>query len=66
MSMHGPRESLGESAEAIADGMVVVVRDVPASGRFEARNGDGELVGYTSYRYDGGETFLGDRAGLAG
>lgn len=39
MSMHESRESLGESAGATADGMVVVVvvGDVPASGRFEAR-----------------------------
>lgn len=56
--MDGPRESLGQSAEATPDGMVVVVSDVPATERFEARNGDGELVGYTSYRHNRGETFL--------
>lgn len=58
MSMHEPRESLGKSTGVTADGMVVVVGDVPAAGRFEARNGDGDLVGYTSYRHNGSETFL--------
>lgn len=58
MSTHGPWESLGEIATATADGMVVIVGDVPESGRFETRNGDGELVGYTSYRHNGCETFL--------
>lgn len=31
MSMHEPRESLGKSTGATADGMVVVVGDVPAA-----------------------------------
>ncbi|MFB9614452.1 GNAT family N-acetyltransferase [Kutzneria kofuensis] len=56
--MHGPCESSGKSAGVTADGVALVVADVPASGLFEARNGDGELVGYTSYRHNGSETFL--------
>jgi predicted GNAT family acetyltransferase len=58
VSVHGPCESLGKSAGVTADGMEVAVVDVPTSGLFEARNGDGELVGYTSYRHNGDETFL--------
>jgi len=58
VSTHEPCESLGKSTGMTADGMVVVVGDVPTSGLFEARNDDGELVGYTSYRHNEGKTFL--------